>query len=149
MFNFTYQKAAVTSSWSGAIGPGMMSTHNGTPNPPAEQTEYTLYPELGNHPVFRRSPAAMFSSNITFAIRNEMLAKGIPALSAATGKTSIAPDTVANFNMNTAFKPENGAWPRDNNHVYKQRWLHSDAKDLAYLYVSRLFDRLVQEGELK
>ena len=89
----------------------------------------------------------MFTNSIPAALRNELLAKGIPALSPAAGKTFLSPLTSSrNFNMNTDFKPEGGTWPRDNNHLYKQRWLHSDLKNLAYFYVHKLFDQLVQEG---
>jgi len=146
-FNFMYQPPCVTSTWSGVSGPGMMSTQNGTPNPPPSQTEYTLFSELGEHPVFLRSPSEMFSSNITSAARNELLAKGIPALSPAAGKTAVFDENRA-FNMNTAFKPENGAWGR-NHEDYEKRWLHSDMKDMAFFYTHNLFDKLVKEGSLE
>jgi len=98
-------------------------------------------------PVFLKNPPGMFTNSIPAALRNELLAKGIPALSPAAGKTFLSPLTSSrNFNMNTDFKPEGGTWPRDNNHLYKQRWLHSDLKNLAYFYVHKLFDQLVQEG---
>ena len=33
--------------------------------------------------------------------------------------------------------------------IYKQKWLHSDMKDMAYLFVFKLYDQLTQEGVLK
>ncbi len=132
MFNFTYQKSAVTSTWTSIVGPGFMSTHNGAPNPPDAQTEYTLLSELGEHPVFLRSSPAMFSNTISADDRNAILAKGIPALSPAAGKTAIPSLTSSkNFNMNTAFKPDSGAWGRTGGD-YGVRWLHSDMKDMAF-----------------
>jgi hypothetical protein len=82
-------------------------------------------------PVFLKNPPGMFTNSIPAALRNELLAKGIPALSPAAGKTEMGSLGDNNFNMNTDFRSEGGAWPRDNNHAYKQRWLHSDMKDLS------------------
>jgi hypothetical protein len=50
--------------------------------------------------------------------------------------------------MNTTFKPEGGAWGRSGE-PYGQRWLHGDMKDMAYFYTHLLFEKLVDEGELK
>ena len=33
--------------------------------------------------------------------------------------------------------------------IYKQKWLHSDMKDMAYFFVFKLYDQLTQEGVLK
>ncbi len=80
-------------------------------------------------------------------MRNELLAVAIPALSPAAGKTVTGvPDR--NRNMNVDFKPTNGDWGRDGMPYYK-RWLHSDMKVMAYLYTHLLFDKLVDEGDLK
>ena len=100
--------------------------------------------QLRDIPVFRSSPTAMFSSNITFADRNEILAKGIPALSPAAGKTSMAPSVIVNFNMNTTFKPDNGAWGRDDSDMYKKRWRHNDMQNMAFFYTHKLFKKLVE-----
>lgn len=149
-FNFSYQMPAVTSSWSGVVGPGLMSSQNGAYPPPSVQTEYTLFSELGEHPVFLRSPSAMFSSNITSAARSEMLSKGIPALSGAMGRTmvdSLPNADQRNFDMDTTFKSDDGAgWPRIGGD-YNGRWLHSDMKDVAYFYTHELFEKLVEEGD--
>ncbi len=99
-------------------------------------------------PVFRPVPSAMFSSAIGIAARDEILAKGIPALSPAAGKTSMAPDTLASFNMNTAFKPDNGSWP-NREYPYFRRWLHNDMQNMAFFYTNKLFKKLVKEGCLE
>ena len=135
----------VVSTWSGVSGPGFWCS-----NPNSAFHESILLTELGEHPVFRRNPSAMFSSNLTFAARNEILAKGLPALSPAAGKTAIPYLTSSkNFNMNTAFKPDNGAWGRGDNHMYKKRWLHSDMEDMAFFYTHKLFEKLVKLGEIE
>ena len=94
-------------------------------------------------PVFRKNPPGMFTNSIPAALRNELLAKGIPALSPAAGKTEMDSLGDNNFNMNTDFRPEGGAWGR-NHEDYETRWLHSDMKDMAYFYTHRLFDKLVE-----
>jgi len=90
----------------------------------------------------------MFTNSIPAALRNELLAKGIPALSPAAGKTFLSPLTSSrNFNMNTDFKPEGGLWGR-NHKDYGKRWLHSDMKDMAYFYTHKLYKELVELGGL-
>ena len=123
----------------------MEGTYNGAPNPPAVQSEFTLYSELGAHPIFLHAPDAMFASNITFAARNEILAKAIPALSPPAGKARIG---MKNFNMNVDGRPQNGSWGR-NDADYQSRWLHSDMKDMALFYTYRFFDQAVSAGGLK
>ena len=39
-------------------------------------------------------------------------------------------------------------WGREHD-VYKQNWLHSDMKDIAFFYVYPLYDELRQKGNLK
>ncbi|MDX9793749.1 MAG: hypothetical protein WCU90_10460 [Kiritimatiellia bacterium] len=68
-------------------------------------------------PVVRPVPSAMFSSAIDIVARDEILAKGIPALSPADERTSMAPDTLANFNMNTAFRGVSGSALKIRNRV--------------------------------
>jgi hypothetical protein len=101
-----------------------------------------------DNPVFRRNPSGMFSAVISAEFRNELLAKGVPALSPAVGHTAVPrlTDTM-NFNMNTTFKPVDGAWGR-NGPPYNKRWLHSDMKGMAFFYTHALFESLVQKGGL-
>jgi hypothetical protein len=94
------------------------------------------------------TPSSMNTSNMTAAVLNEHLAKGVPALSPATGRTSIVPDDVENFDMNTSGKPDGGAWGRSGVPYY-QRWLHNDMREMAYFYTHVFFKKLVEEGELK
>jgi len=109
--------------------------------------EAILLPELGEHPVFRRSPPAMFSSSITFAARNEIIVKGIPALSPAAGKVAIFAEN-RTFKMNTTFKPDDNTWP-NRGYPYYQRWLHNDIQNMAFSYTYKLFEEMVELGERK
>ena len=38
-------------------------------------------------------------------------------------------------------------WPERIN--YPERWCHSDIKDVAYFYVYRFFDKVIEKGSLK
>lgn len=118
----------------------------------ADATAATNPLAFAEAPVFRRNPSGMFTNSIPAALRNELLASAIPALSPAAGKTAFGfpPGTVGehNFNMNADFRPEGGAWGR-NHEDYETRWLHSDMKNMAYFYTHKLFDRLVEEGNLQ
>jgi hypothetical protein len=82
--------------------------------------------------------------------RNELLAEGIPALSAAAGivKPSSLPNVEnRNSDMNIAFKPDGGAWGRSGE-PYATRWLHCDIREMAFYYTQKLFVKLVKEGDL-
>lgn len=45
--------------------------------------------------------------------------------------------------------PRPNGWGRNEESFYKLNWLHSDMKDMAYFYVFRLYDQLIQKGILK
>ena len=53
-----------------------------------------------------------------------------------------------NFNMNTEFKRDDGAWGR-NHKIYEERWLHSDMQDMSFFHNHKLFEKTVEIGELK
>ena len=154
VYSYTYQEPAVTSSWSGAVGPGFhMITPNGAFYPPAVQTESVLFSELGEHPVFLRCPASMFTNTIPVATQNELLARGLPALSGPTGGQIVNIKDVAgnplpnrNINMDTVARP-NG-WGRNHDDL-QMRWLHGDLKDMAFFYNHKLFEDVTAKGGLK
>ena len=146
---FTYQMPCVTSSWSGVDGPGFKITHNGAYPPPEVQTESVLLAELDAHPVFRRTPYSLFTNTIPAAVLNEILAKGIPALSPSAGNTMVPGlNSAMNIDMNIDFKPNGGVWGRLHED-YGKRWLHNDLKDMAYYYTHLLFEGLVKTGGLQ
>jgi hypothetical protein len=108
--------------------------------------------QLGDQPVFRWNPPGMLTNSIPPALRKELLAKGIPALSGATGTMSVnITDNSGNAipgrnpNMNSVARP-NG-WPRPPTDApYGQRWKHSDLKDVAFFYVYNVFRDVVVRG---
>jgi hypothetical protein len=92
------------------------------------------------------SDDATLASDTALEFKDHTLAYGIPALSHAAGSTKfISTGTpIKNFDMNDVMKDSNKAWPaeraKDDN-----KWLHSDAKDISYRYVYKLFDTWVKE----
>lgn len=90
----------------------------------------------------------MFLSNITNPDLNEILAKGIPALSPAAGLTNLS-TTLSNLDMNSKAEDNRpNGWGR-NGDPYLTRWLHSDLKNMAYFYTYKLFNQLVSQGDLQ
>jgi len=89
--------------------------------------------ELKSDTVFPLLPTSMNSSSISRATLDEHLAKGIPALSQSAGLTAVG----FGNDINMAYFRTNG-WGRNHDDL-KQRWLHSDLKDMAYFYVESLF----------
>lgn len=72
--------------------------------------------------------------------RAKVLAESLPSLTFAAGSNSIASFTVRNFDM---MNMKNG-WPRGN-----ADWLHSDIRNVAYLYTYKVYDKFVELGGLK
>ncbi len=106
----------------------------------SEANEQTLC----DNPVFSKTPEEMFSPVITTQKINEIIAKGIPALSSAVGRNEIE-GLAFSYDVNV-HKP-NG-WGRDDN-TYHNQWLHSDLRDMAYLYTYDLFDEISIEGAIQ
>lgn len=101
---------------------------------------------LRTNAVFRHEPTGMFSSNIAVQVRNDIIARGVPALSYAAGENAINLIGFYNYNMDEAVHKPNG-WGRSGG-TYGSRWLHSDLKNMAYLYTYELFNELVSQGSL-
>lgn len=79
------------------------------------------------------------------------LAKCVPAVSSAIGGREVGA-VVDNVDMNK--DSADGGVPRPNRWgrpaVKNQTpWLHSDMKDMAFFYVYKLYEQLVQKGDLK
>lgn len=79
------------------------------------------------------------------------LAKHVPALSSPIGGTNIT-FLVNNVNMNS--NVERSGVPRPNGWGRPAvegecPWQHSDMKDMAYFYVHKLYEQLIQKGKLK
>ena len=82
---------------------------------------------------------------------NKLLSQFIPAVTKAVGARMVGKNMEINFDLNTnikKFRPQ--GWPdeRMNDRNKKKRWLHSDMKNVSYLYVYKLFDKYVELGGL-
>jgi hypothetical protein len=153
---FKGRDMAVGTSWAGwgFLRTAPESTYAQTLIYPDAATANQATPaQLADQPVFRWNPSGMLTNSIPAALRNELLAKGIPALSGATGTMSVSITDDSgnaipgrNQDMNSVARP-NG-WPRLHA-VYEDRWLHSDLKDVAFFYTFKLFENLVTTGVLK
>ena len=108
---------------------------------------------ITNKPVFDVSDAEeMMDRSATEDDVFLALAKHVPALSSPVGGSRIERSVDENIDMNLN-SDENGV-PRPNewgrNHPnFGVAWLHSDMKDMAYFYVYKLYEQLIQKGSLK
>ncbi len=77
------------------------------------------------------------------------MAFGLPALSHAAGSTELSDKIkpIKNTDMNTKLKTV--GWPAERGpKIEDKNWLHSDAKDISYRYVHKLYDTWVEKGNL-
>ena len=84
-----------------------------------------------------------------YLLRSQLLAEAIPALSWPAGGNAVSVfGSARNVDMNGQ---KNGTWPEErnkpSNNPLANRWLHSDAWSIAYLYVYKVFNDI--EKELK
>ena len=103
--------------------------------------------------VFYCYPSSMNATNIPHFVRNAHLALGIPALTPAAGAGEItALGATRNHNLDNIDEDSGGVsrpngWPSKSS--YTGRWLHSDIKDVSYFYNFRLYQFLLEKGELR
>lgn len=105
---------------------------------------------ITNNPVFDRGYAPMLSGGASEQEVFTALAKYIPALSSPVGGNKVLDSTdYFDFDMNQErFVPRPNGWGRPA--VKNQTpWLHSDMKDMAFFYVYKLYEQLIQKGNLK
>lgn len=79
------------------------------------------------------------------------LAKYVTAVSHPIGGN---PVSLIRNNVNMNLNSDDGGVPRPNEWARPSEndgvpWKHSDMKDVAYYYVYKLFEQLIQEGNLK
>ena len=97
--------------------------------------------------VFARNATAMFDPSATQDAQFETLAKYIPAVSSASGKTPSNANN--NFNVNdTTVIPRPNGWGRLASEGV-QSWRHSDIKDMSYFCVNLLYDNIAVKGGLR
>jgi hypothetical protein len=84
--------------------------------------------------------------------RNQLLAQAFPALTQPAGANDTSAFSASrNHNMPEEFLSPAG-WPSARGHEVvggapMARWLHSDMREVAYLYTHLLFDRIVTISE--
>jgi len=99
-----------------------------------------------NRPVFDVSNAMeLMDPNATEDDVFLAIAKHVPALSSPIGGRAVL-DNGNDYNLNDS-NYRNG-WGR-NHPNFGTAWLHSDMRDMAYFYVYKLYEQLVQKGGLK
>ena len=134
-------------SWAGWGFAGHLEDHIWVPEYTMAQANAATDDNLRTNAVFRHYPTAMFAENITSSVVNDIIAQGVSALSYAAGGNPINILGLYNYNLDGIANKPNG-WGRRGG-AYGTRWLHSDLKDMAYLYTFKLFDELVTQGDLQ
>ncbi|MDD3180670.1 MAG: hypothetical protein PHQ04_09995 [Opitutaceae bacterium] len=109
----------------------------------------------GDYVVLHESLGSLYgASGSTFAARHRdtLLAHMVPALSLATGQHAVGAFTPPNapprnFNLNSL----QTGWPaeRQGSDTTRNLWLHSDLREVAYLYTHKLPETIVALGGLK
>lgn len=115
----------------------------------AEESWELTDAHLRLEPIFRHYPHWLTDGSELSDVEIEtMLAKGIPALTPAIGRTRISSlDVERQIDINVKDYKPNG-WPMRDKPNY-DRWLHSDIKNMAYYYTYKFFDEMVNKGEMK
>ena len=97
--------------------------------------------------VFDPTPASITNASATRLETDMHLALGIPALSPATGRTQFDINVMSCTDMDATYRTAN--WPDQGRHIeLREKWLHSDIKDIAFLFEYELFEDIVNIGGL-
>jgi hypothetical protein len=115
-----------------------------------------LYRPAGDPVVADKLPQGSFANQTIAKIKNhaKIMAESMPPLSGPAGSSALAtissstPERCHNIN-DPPFKCLT-LWPtarptKSANQIEYRRWLHGDYKDVAYLYVHGLYDKIVAE----
>ena len=100
--------------------------------------------------VFYLYPTSMNDPAVTLAERNRHLAYGIPALTPAAGRTALGGQSFQNRSFDCNFAGDiarPNSWPSGRRYV--NRWTHSDMKDVAYYYIWKFYEKVVEKGMLQ
>jgi hypothetical protein len=83
-------------------------------------------------------------------VQYEVLARGIPALSFAAA-THAVPGAQGNFDMYHTMKTDETQWPTESHTetINQGSWRHSDMRDVALLHVYKLYQQMINLGNLK
>lgn len=98
-------------------------------------------------PLFCRQPPEILGDdpNAILDLRNTLLARAIPALSNAAGRTKMKIDQKQMLDLQMFIS---SFWPRRNVSL-EYRWLHSDIKNIAYPHTRLFYNYLIEKGGLK
>ena len=137
-----------TTDWSGW---GFKTTWLGTRSWSASEANAVGNPAVfTTNTVFAPTPDSITNATATRLQTDAHLARGIPALSPATGRISLSggdDEIMPSYDMNSPTFMVN-AWPRPGNTGLHGRFLHSDIKNAAFLFVHPVFERIVEIGDL-
>jgi len=93
-------------------------------------------------PLLGTSASAYAQTN-----RDRILSDAIPARTLPVGANFVTRLGVdRNFNMPDEFK---NRWPLSRTTEEELKWHHSDVREVAYTYIYKLFDEIVNDGNLK
>ena len=98
-----------------------------------------------NYPVFDRGFTPMFDRSASLDEVFMALAKYVPAVSSPVGGNAVLGRN-RDFDLNSDNYRNGWGRPAVKNQT---PWLHSDMKDMAFFYVYKLYEQLVQKGNLK
>ena len=115
---------------------------------PEDAAEMLADGSITNNPVFNRDFSPMFDSAASQDDQWLAVAKYVPAVSSPVGGNAVA-RIANNINMNLTSGdgsvPRPNGWGRASSHKYGLDWQHSDMKDMAYFYVHKLYEQLIQK----
>ena len=131
---------------------------------PPEVAARITDPQLRTHPFFRPfeqrwlhvpfiAPHSPLNDFARF--RYDLLARGLPALSPAAGSTPFpvlgGRSSVVNYDLEDQGRRVGGNWPAEGHGspLTRDRWLHSDFKNVALPFVYPLFQTMINRGSLR
>ena len=102
---------------------------------------------ITNNPVFNRGFSPMFDCNASLDDQWLAVAKYVPAVSSPVGGNAVTfGNKIENHDLNSSDYRNGWGRPAVDD---KTDWHHSDMKDMAYFYVYKLYEQLIQKGDLK
>ena len=120
----------------------------------AKETQRMSDADFRTNTVFVCTPKSILDPKIDRAGCDEHLAMGIPALTPAAGTVPMSNmlEKGQNIDLNLVEDSEKGiprpnGWPERG--TYSGRWLHSDVKDVPYFYTYKLFEKIIEKGNLR
>ena len=88
----------------------------------------------------------MNTNVIDIIIRGAHQSYGIPALTPAAGVSPFGKNQENMFDLNTEDHKSNSWVTRE---TYGERWLHSDFKDVPYIFTYKFYEKVLEKGNLK